>query len=136
MSVRDWNLRIKSASKGWIYVLIEYMDFCSRPVMFRTVCIKPKLSHSGGPSTRVLRGSGYRHTVHVPTRWSRAFGDVHAKGTWHHTWKRLRDLVKEVERHMQENGSGQYKLSQRYDEPEVTAAVENLAAEQQSKLAV
>ena len=45
----------------------------------------------------------------------RAFGDVHAKGTWHHTWKRLRDLVKEVERHMQENGSGQYKLSQRYD---------------------
>ena len=37
---------------------------------------------------------------------------------------------------MQENGSGQYKLSQRYDEPEVTAAVENLAAEQQSKLAV
>jgi putative transposase len=34
----------------------------------------------------------------------RAFGDVHDKCTRNHTRKRLRDLVQDVERHVQENG--------------------------------
>jgi hypothetical protein len=65
----------------------------------------------------------------------RVFGDVHDKCTRNHTRKRLRDLVQDVERHIQANGPWQYKLSRLYDAPEVTAAVAHLAAEKQSKLA-
>jgi putative transposase len=65
----------------------------------------------------------------------RAFGDVHDKCTRHHKRKRLRDLVQDVERHVQENGPRQYKLSQLYDAPEVIAAVENIAAEKQPQMA-
>jgi hypothetical protein len=60
----------------------------------------------------------------------RVFGDVHDKCTRHHTRKRLRDLVQDVERHVQANGPWQDKLSQFYDTPEVTAAMENRAAEE------
>jgi putative transposase len=65
----------------------------------------------------------------------RAFGDVHDKCTRNHKRKRLRDLVQDVERHVQENGPWQYKLSQLYDTPEITAAVEHIAAEKQPQLA-
>jgi transposase len=65
----------------------------------------------------------------------RAFGDVHDKCTRNHKRKRLRDLVKDVERHIQENGPWQYKLSQLYQDPDVTAAVEQLAAEAQARIA-
>jgi len=65
----------------------------------------------------------------------RAFGDVHDKCTRNHKRKRLRDLVQDVEQHMQANGPWQYKLSQLYDTPEVTAAVERIAAENQPQLA-
>jgi transposase len=65
----------------------------------------------------------------------RAFGDVHDKCTRNHKRKRLRDLLQDVERHVQDNGPWQYKLSQLYDAPEVTAAVDNLAAQKHSKLA-
>ena len=65
----------------------------------------------------------------------RAFGDVHDKCTRNHKRKRLRDLVQDVEQHVQENGPWQYQLSQLYDAPEVTEAVEHLAAEKQSKIA-
>jgi putative transposase len=65
----------------------------------------------------------------------RAFGDVHDKCTRNHQRKRLHDLVRAVERHVQENGPWQYKLSQLYDAPEVTAAVERIAAEKQPKMA-
>ena len=60
---------------------------------------------------------------------ARAFGDAHDKCTRHHQRKRLRDLVQDVERHVHVNGPWKYKLSQLYDAPEVTAAVERLAAE-------
>ena len=36
----------------------------------------------------------------------RAFGDVHDKCTRNHKRKRLRDLVQDVEQHVQENGHG------------------------------
>ena len=65
----------------------------------------------------------------------RVFGDVHDKCIRNHTRKRLRDLVQDVERHVQEHGPWQYKLSQLYDAPEITAAVDNINTEQQPKMA-
>jgi transposase len=77
----------------------------------------------------------------LPTYWPRAhpiarvFGDVHDKCTRNHTRKRRRDLVQDVERHMEENGPWQYRLSQIYDAPEVTAAVAHIAAEKHTQVA-
>jgi putative transposase len=65
----------------------------------------------------------------------RVFGDVHDKCTRNHQRKRLRALVQDVERHMEENGPWQYRLSHLYDALEVTAAVEPIAAEEQAKIA-
>jgi len=66
---------------------------------------------------------------------ARAFGEVHDKGTRNHKRQRLRDLVQDVEPPMQANGPWQDKLSRLYDTPEVTAAVERLAAETRLKIA-
>ena len=49
--------------------------------------------------------------------------------------KRLRDMVQDVEQHVQVNGSWRYNLSQRDQAPEITAAVGLLAAEAQAKIA-
>ncbi len=65
----------------------------------------------------------------------RAFGDVHDKCTRNHKRKRLRDVVQDVEQHLQINGPWRYNLSHLYDAPEVTAAMENIAAEEQPKMA-
>ena len=65
----------------------------------------------------------------------RAFGDVHDKCTRNHKRKRLREVIQDVERHLEENGPWKYKLSQLYDVPEVTEAVEAIAAEKHSKIA-
>src|SRR5262252_3148771 len=65
----------------------------------------------------------------------RVFGDVHDQCTRNHKRKRLRALVRDVERHVKENGPWQYQLSQLYDAPEVTEAVAALAAEQHPKIA-
>jgi len=66
---------------------------------------------------------------------ARVFGDVHDKCTRNHKRKRLRDLVQDVEWHVQENGPWPYKLSHLYDAPEFTAAVENIAAEKAPRIA-
>ena len=63
----------------------------------------------------------------------RAFGDVHDKCTRNHRRKRLRDLVADVKRHLQVNGPWQYKLSEIYYTPEVTAAIEQMVAETRLK---
>lgn len=60
----------------------------------------------------------------------RAFGDVHDKCTRNHTRMHLQTLIEDVEHHIQKNGPWTYKLSQLYYEPDVTAAVEHLAAEE------
>ena len=60
----------------------------------------------------------------------RAFGDVHDLCTRNHTRKRLRDLVADVVEHLHVNGPWRYKLSDIYDDPAVTAAVERMAMEQ------
>jgi putative transposase len=65
----------------------------------------------------------------------RAFGDVHDLCTRNHMRKRLRDLVMDVEAHLKVNGPWKYQLSELYYEPAVTAAVENIAAEEQTKVA-
>jgi putative transposase len=65
----------------------------------------------------------------------RAFGDVHDKCTRNHKRKRLRDVVQDVEWHVQANGPWHYKLSQLYQDPEVTAAVEQMAFEDQDQIA-
>src|SRR5262245_46159078 len=65
----------------------------------------------------------------------RAFGAVHDRCTRNHTRKRLRDLVQDVEPHMQANVPWRHHLSQRYQDPEVTAAVERIAAEEHAKSA-
>lgn len=59
----------------------------------------------------------------------RAFGDVHDNCTRNHRRKRLRDLVGDVKQHLAVNGPWKYKLASIYYTPEVTAAVERLAAE-------
>jgi hypothetical protein len=66
----------------------------------------------------------------------RAFGDVHDLCTRNHTRQRLRDLIADVEAHLQVNGPWPYQLSELYDEPAVTDAVEKIAAEQHAKIAV
>jgi hypothetical protein len=65
----------------------------------------------------------------------RAFGAVHDLCTRHHTRKRLRDLLAEVEAHLQLNGPWQYQLSARSDEPAVTAAVAKIVSEEHPKVA-
>jgi transposase len=65
----------------------------------------------------------------------RAFGDVHDTCTRTHKRKRLRDVVREVEQPLRQNGPGVDKLSHVYDTPEVTAAVTRITAEHQEKLA-
>jgi DDE superfamily endonuclease len=65
----------------------------------------------------------------------RAFGDVHDPCTRNHQRKRLRDVVSDVERHRRQNGPWLYTRSQLYDAPEVTAAVERIAAAERVKVA-
>jgi hypothetical protein len=65
----------------------------------------------------------------------RTFGDVHDLCTRKHTRQRLRDLMADVEAHLHVNGPWQDKLSDLYYEPAVTAAVENMTAEEHSRAA-
>ena len=65
----------------------------------------------------------------------RAFGDVHDCCTRNHRRQRLPDLIADVEDHWHVNGPWQYKLSDLYYEPAVTAVVEKLAAEEQTTVA-
>jgi hypothetical protein len=46
-----------------------------------------------------------------------------------------RDLIRDVERYVQENGPWRYRLSHIYDEPEVLTEVERLTTEQDKKIA-
>jgi len=59
----------------------------------------------------------------------RIFGDAHDKVRRNHKRKRLRDLVADVDRHLDRNGPWPYQLSRLYQEPEVTAALQTLRQE-------
>lgn len=65
----------------------------------------------------------------------RAFGDVHDNCTRNHTRKRIGTLVKDVKQHFAVNGPWHYQLSEIYYTPEVTAAVEALATQEELPLA-
>jgi transposase len=65
----------------------------------------------------------------------RAFGDVHDCCTRNHRRQRVPDLIADVERHLLVNGPWQYKRSNLDDEPAVTTAVENIAAEEHTTVA-
>jgi hypothetical protein len=65
----------------------------------------------------------------------RAFGDVHDCCTRNHRRKRLSDLVADVAEHLHVNGPWPYKLSDIYDEPVITTAVEKIAAEEHANAA-
>ena len=77
----------------------------------------------------------------LPTYWpranplERAFGDVPDRCPRKHTRTRVRDLVVDVEEHLHVHGPWKDKRSALYDEPVVTAAVENMVAEQRSPAA-
>jgi len=64
-----------------------------------------------------------------------AVGDVHDGCTRHHRRTRLPDLVADVEDHLHRNGPWPYQWSDLYDAPAVTAAVENIAAEEYAHVA-
>jgi hypothetical protein len=55
---------------------------------------------------------------------------VHDLCTRNHARKRLRDLVADVVEHLHVNSPWRYKLSDIYDDPAVTAAVERMVMEQ------
>jgi putative transposase len=65
----------------------------------------------------------------------RAYGDVHDCCTRNHRRTRLPDLVADVEDHLHLNGPWKYQLSDLDYEPAITAAVENIAAEEHAKVA-
>jgi len=59
----------------------------------------------------------------------RAFGDVHDLCPRNHPRKRLQDLVADVVEHLDVHGPWRYTLSDIYDDPAVTAAVERMVME-------
>ena len=59
----------------------------------------------------------------------RAFGDVHDCCTRNHQRQCFPDLVAEVEDHVHLNGPWKYQRSDRYDEPAITVATPEIAAE-------
>jgi transposase len=58
-----------------------------------------------------------------------ALSDAHHPCPRNHTRKRWRELMTDVEDHLQRNGPWPYKLSNLHDEPAVTQAVERIARE-------
>jgi transposase len=65
----------------------------------------------------------------------RCFGDLHDKVTRNHRRQRIRDLVADVERHLQQNGPWPYQLSELYQEAEVTQALKRHAARSSAAVA-
>ena len=111
----------------------------------RVTRISVVADHYGMHKAKAVEQGGASHP-RLPLLWfptygpransiARVCGEVHDKCTRHHQRKRLRDLVQEVERPMEEHGPWPYRLSHRSDALEVTAAVEHIAAEEQAKIA-
>ena len=65
----------------------------------------------------------------------RCFGDLHDKVTRNHRRQRMRDLVADVKRHLQQNGPWHYQLSELYQEAEVTRALKKQAARSSAAVA-
>jgi hypothetical protein len=65
----------------------------------------------------------------------RCFGDWHDQVTRHHRRKRIRDLVADGERHLQQNGPWPSQLSELYQEAELTQALKRHAARSSAAVA-
>ena len=78
------------------------------------------------------------HLLWLPTYCPRAnpierlFGDGHDKVTRNHKRKRLRDLLADVDRYLEQHGPWLYQLSNIYQEPTVTAMLKRLLNTQQA----
>jgi transposase len=78
------------------------------------------------------------HLLWLPTYCPRAnpieriFGDLHDKVTRNHKRKRLRDLVADVDRHLNQNGPWLYQLSTLFQESTITAMLKRLRTTQQA----
>jgi transposase len=90
--------------------------------------------HKAKPVERWLKQHPRFRLLFLPTYCPRAnpiercFGDLHDKVTRNHRRKRIRDLVADVERHLQQNGPWRYRLSEIYYAAEVTRALKKQAA--------
>jgi len=99
-----------------------------------TVVADTAQSHHAGAVEKWRAAPPRVALLSLPASWPRAnplgrgFGDGHDKGTRTRLRRRIRDSVGDVEGHLQRNGPWPYALSEIYDTPEVTAAVQALLA--------
>jgi transposase len=86
--------------------------------------------HKAAPVTAWLERHPRFELLFLPTYCPRAnpiervFGDIHDRCTRNHQRTRLNDLVRDVQDYLARNGPWQYRLSEIYHAPEVTAEVE------------
>jgi putative transposase len=128
---------------GLFLELLELLDVSYPPATFDVVYVvadNAKIHHADAVATWLGLHPRFQ-LLYLPTYCpranpiERAFGDVHDNCTRNHRRKRLRDLVGDVRRHLKVNGPWAYKLSSIYDTPEITAAVQRMAAEAMTKAA-
>ena len=92
ISSRDWTTPIEPQGQR-VYVVVDNDSIHKAQAVEQWLADHPRL-----------------HVLWVPTYGPRAnpiervFGDVHDKCTRNHTRKRLPNLIKDVERYVQENG--------------------------------
>src|SRR5947209_14865850 len=97
--------------------------------------------HKAAMVQRWLRQHPRFRLLFLPTYCPRAnpiercFGDLHDKVTRNHRRKRMRDLVNDVERHLKQNGPWPYRLSELYQEAEVTRVLRRQAARSSTAVA-
>jgi putative transposase len=109
-------------------------EYPAREFSWLSVVVDNSKIHYAGEVEKWLAAHPRFALLYLPTYCpkanpiERAFGDVHDKCTRNHTRKRMWDLVRDVEQHLQVNGPWPYVLSEIYYTPEVTAAVQALRA--------
>jgi hypothetical protein len=90
--------------------------------------------HKAAAVQRWLQQHPRFHLLFLPTYCPRAnpiercFGDLHDQVTRNHRRKRMRDLVRDVQQHLAQNGPWRYQLSEIYQTAEVTEALEKQVA--------
>jgi transposase len=128
---------------GLFLELLERLDGVYPPATFDVVYVvadNAKIHHAEAVATWLARHPRFQ-ILYLPTYCpranpiERAFGDVHDNCTRNHRRKRLRDLVGDVKRHLKINGPWKYQLSSIYYTTEITAAVEQMAANTTRKAA-
>jgi putative transposase len=130
-----------SKRSGLFIELLNIIDLAYPARIYTKICVVADnyKIHKAKAVERWLEAHPRFEIVYLPTYCPRAnpiervFGDVHDKCTRNHKRRRLRDLIEDVRRHIRVNGPWRYKLSEIYYEPEVTAAVEKMSADEELK---